>query len=80
LIGRYKYGIIECTDRSSQEPERIRGEYHDQDHEPGTFQITTWGLKKIEMMNNAPILDIGCGGDQTIHTLQNIINIRKSTA
>ncbi|WP_339246954.1 class I SAM-dependent methyltransferase [Paenibacillus sp. FSL F4-0243] len=31
--------------------------------------ITTWGLKKIEMMNNAPILDIGCGGGQTIHTL-----------
>jgi ubiquinone/menaquinone biosynthesis C-methylase UbiE len=31
--------------------------------------ITMWGLKKIEMMNNAPILDIGCGGGQTIHTL-----------
>ncbi|MEK4347762.1 class I SAM-dependent methyltransferase [Paenibacillus sp. FSL P4-0184] len=31
--------------------------------------ITTWGLKKIEVMNNAPILDIGCGGGQTIHML-----------
>lgn len=31
--------------------------------------ITAWGLSKIEMMNNAPILDIGCGGGQTIHTL-----------
>lgn len=31
--------------------------------------ITAWGLSIIEMMNNAPILDIGCGGGQTIHTL-----------
>jgi ubiquinone/menaquinone biosynthesis C-methylase UbiE len=31
--------------------------------------ITTWGLKKIGIINNAPILDIGCGGGQTIHTL-----------
>lgn len=40
MIGRYKYGIIECTDRSSQEPERIRGEYHDQDHD-GFFGTIT---------------------------------------
>jgi ubiquinone/menaquinone biosynthesis C-methylase UbiE len=31
--------------------------------------ITTWGIKKIGIINNAPILDIGCGGGQTIHTL-----------
>ncbi|WP_375102556.1 class I SAM-dependent methyltransferase [Paenibacillus sp. RS8] len=31
--------------------------------------ITAWGLSKIEIRNNAPILDIGCGGGQTIHTL-----------
>lgn len=68
-MGRYKYGIIEYADRSSQEPERARGEYHDQDHEPGTYQHNSVGIKKIEMINNAPILDIGCGGGQTIHTL-----------
>ncbi|WP_339315992.1 class I SAM-dependent methyltransferase [Paenibacillus sp. FSL R10-2734] len=39
--------------------------------------ITTWGLKKIEIMNNAPILDIGCGGGQTIHTLAKQNNNRE---
>ncbi|MEK5396236.1 SAM-dependent methyltransferase [Paenibacillus sp. VTT E-133280] len=33
--------------------------------------ITAWGLKKIQIINNAPILDIGCGGGQTIHMLSN---------
>ncbi|OMD23752.1 SAM-dependent methyltransferase [Paenibacillus odorifer] len=31
--------------------------------------ITTWGLRKIEIKSGDPILDIGCGGGQTIHTL-----------
>lgn len=31
--------------------------------------LTTWGLQKIEIKSDAPILDIGCGGGQTIHML-----------
>lgn len=31
--------------------------------------ITIWGLRKIIIKKDAPILDIGCGGGQTIHML-----------
>lgn len=31
--------------------------------------MTIWGLRKIIIKKDAPILDIGCGGGQTIHML-----------
>lgn len=32
-------------------------------------RMTIWGLSMIEIKNDVPILDIGCGGGQTIHLL-----------
>lgn len=32
-------------------------------------RLTNWGLQKIHIKTDAVILDIGCGGGKTIHTL-----------
>ena len=32
-------------------------------------RLTNWGLQKVHTKTDALILDIGCGGGKTIHTL-----------
>ncbi|WP_459500803.1 class I SAM-dependent methyltransferase [Bacillus sp. C1] len=35
-------------------------------------RLTNWALEKIHIQDDATILDIGCGGGRTIHTLSSI--------
>ncbi len=35
----------------------------------GHFDLTTWGLKHVNIMSDSVILDVGCGGGKTINRL-----------
>jgi ubiquinone/menaquinone biosynthesis C-methylase UbiE len=36
-------------------------------------KMTAWGLTKIKIADTAIVLDIGCGGGQTLRTLSNVV-------
>ncbi|MDF2504548.1 MULTISPECIES: class I SAM-dependent methyltransferase [Clostridium] len=38
------------------------------------FELTTWGLDKIEIKEDSIILDIGCGGGRTVNRLASLAN------
>lgn len=38
------------------------------------FQLTTWGLDKIDVKEDDVILDIGCGGGRTVNRLASLAN------
>lgn len=41
------------------------------------FELTDWGLKKLQIKNDDTILDIGCGGGRTVNRLASIATFGK---
>lgn len=44
----------------------------------GHAGLTRWGLKKVEIAENATVLDIGCGGGRTIERLASLARLGKA--
>ncbi len=42
-------------------------------------KLTKWALQKVHIKTEAVILDIGCGGGKTIHTLSKELHLGKYT-
>ncbi len=43
----------------------------------GHAGLTRWGLTKVEISENAPVLDIGCGGGRTLERLASLARLGK---
>ncbi len=44
----------------------------------GHFGLTRWGLTKVEIAENATVLDIGCGGGRTLERLASLARLGKA--
>jgi len=44
----------------------------------GHSGLTLWGLKKVEISENATVLDIGCGGGRTLERLASLAKLGKA--
>jgi SAM-dependent methyltransferase len=44
----------------------------------GHSGLTSWGLSKIEIAENATVLDIGCGGGRTLERLASLARLGKA--
>jgi cyclopropane fatty-acyl-phospholipid synthase-like methyltransferase len=44
----------------------------------GHSGLTRWGLSKVELPEHANVLDIGCGGGQTLEYLVSLVRLGKA--
>lgn len=67
-------GVLEALIEQAKNPKGFVGNVMIRIMNKAHSSLTTWGLQKIEVKSDAPILDIGCGGGQTIHILASQFN------
>ncbi|WP_446899074.1 class I SAM-dependent methyltransferase [Clostridium sp. LBM24168] len=64
--------LDQCRKPSGREGKTVASEMN-RDH----FELTSWGLDKVDIKENFMILDIGCGGGKTINRLAGLIKSGK---
>lgn len=67
-------GVLEALIEQAKNPKGFVGNVMIRIMNKAHSSLTTWGLQKIKVKSDTPILDIGCGGGQTIHILASQFN------
>lgn len=67
-------GVLEALIEQAKNPKGFVGNVMIRIMNKAHSSLTTWGLQKIQVKSDTPILDIGCGGGQTIHILASQFN------
>lgn len=55
-----------------RKPKGVLGKVVVEDMNIGHFELTGWGLEKVNIKKNDVILDIGCGGGRTVNRMASI--------
>lgn len=72
IKGAFKLGILQRLIKQAKNPRGTIGSSMLCIMNSAHTRLTNWALQKIHIREDAVILDIGCGGGKTIHTLSRL--------
>lgn len=72
MKGAFKLGILQRLIKQAKNPRGTIGSSMLCIMNSAHTRLTNWALQKIHIREDAVILDIGCGGGKTIHTLSRL--------